>query len=297
MKKKQIVATPIAAKPMTEFHDLSEKILNTGDQYWGNLGYWQPDDDYSTACKGLANQLAVAASLNTNSRVLDVGFGCGDQLLLWLDEYHIESLCGINYSFSQTTVAQQRLVINGYLEAADNIHCADVGKLLALPQLKAANLNQINTVLALDCAYHFPSREQFVRDSFTLLKESNNSQPKRIVLTDIVLAKDFNQLSGLKKALLKGMLWLSRIPQNNIVTEKNSIKKLYDIGFKQVNSEDISESVFLPFGAWLASEENRIKAAASTRSIWLKYKVTTTFLAWAYRKNVLRYVVLTAKLE
>lgn len=282
---------------MTEFHDLSEKILNTGDQYWGNLGYWQAGDDYSMACKGLANQLAVAAGLNSSSRILDVGFGCGDQLLLWLNEHRIESLCGINYSFSQTAVAQQRLVSNGYLEAADNIHSADVSKLLDLPQLKTAHLNEINTVLALDCAYHFPSREQFIRDSFTLLIESNNPQPKRIVLTDIVLAKDLSQLSWPKKGILKGMLWLSRIPQNNIVPEKDYISTLQDIGFKKVDSQDISEFVFLPFGAWLALEENRIKEAASSRSIWLKYKVTTTFLAWAYNKDVLRYVIFSATLK
>ena len=282
---------------MTEFHDLSEKLLNTGDQYWGNLGYWQAKDDYSMACKGLANQLAVAAELNSSSRILDVGFGCGDQLLLWLNEYHVESLCGINYSYSQTDLAQQRLVSYGYSDAACNIHSADVGKLLDLPQLNTASLDQINTVLALDCAYHFPSREQFIRDGFTLLTESSNPQSKRVVLTDIVLAKDLNQLSWHKKALLKGMLWLSRIPQHNIVTEKNYISTLHGIGFKKVDSKDISESVFLPFGAWLALEENRIKEAASSRSIWLKYKITTAFLAWAYNNDVLRYVIFSATLK
>ena len=77
-----------------EFHDLQELSLNVDIQTgallgsWGNLGYWFRDDGsviehYSEAAKQLAYQLAMFSQLQSKHNVLDVGFGCGDQLIYW----------------------------------------------------------------------------------------------------------------------------------------------------------------------------------------------------------------------
>lgn len=288
-------------KNKSEFYDLSERLLNSGDAYWGNLGYWKEGCDYSEACEALARQLACAVNLRKNSRVLDAGFGCGDQLLLWLKNYHIQFLCGINYSVSQTELAKQRLE---QLRHDSAIGCSSEyiiqGDVADLNNFPAVNNNGINTVLALDCAYHFPSRKKFFEDSFQLLR---NSQQDRIVepssacigLTDIVLAG--SQLSWGKRALLNIMLSLSRIPRDNIVTLTEYEDQLQHAGFDHVTSKDISGYVFESFGSWLASQEARIRHGKANRSAWLKYKVTAAFLAWAYRNEVLRYIVISAKMS
>ncbi|CCK75476.1 methyltransferase-like protein [Oleispira antarctica RB-8] len=279
-----------------EFYDLSERILNSGDGYWGNLGYWQPGNDYSMACEGLARQLAAAVDLNPDSRVLDAGFGCGDQLLLWLRDYHIEYLCGINYSISQTELAQQRLSHAGYHDAANNIHQSDVTVLSESTEVTTKN---INTVLALDCAYHFPSRKKFINDSYKILKHASNDDNKTIGFTDIILAETAagNKISWEKRLFLNIMLRLSQIPQHNIMTLSEYENQLKQAGFEHVVSQDISDQVFLPFGHWLNSQEDSIKKAAGKRSVWLKYKITTVFLAWAYKNQVLRYVIVSAAVE
>lgn len=275
--------------PPAEFYDLSERILNSGDAYWGNLGYWQQGSDYSCACESLARVLASAVELNADSRVLDVGFGCGDQLLLWLQDYHLQFLCGINYSISQTELAQQRLRQSGNLTVAGNIHQGDISDLSNYALPKDAS---INTILALDCAYHFSSRQKFFRDSYHLLQEKLNG---RIGLTDIVLAR--NHLSRGKRLLLNVMLRLSRIPQHNIVSLEEYKNQLQQAGFSLCDSQDISEYVFEPFGNWLSSSQERLKRIRRNRSAWLKYKLTATFLSWAYRAKVLRYIVITAKVH
>jgi ubiquinone/menaquinone biosynthesis C-methylase UbiE len=281
-------------EPVSEFYDLSERILNTGDCYWGNLGYWQQGSDYSTACTHLARRLAQAVDLDQNSWVLDVGFGCGDQLLLWMREYQVEFLCGINYSVSQTELAQQRLQQAGFKEAANSIHQGNITELDCHLETHTQNINRI---LALDCAYHFPSRKQFIADSYRMLKASkNDNYCKKIGFTDIVLA---NTASGKalpwgKRILLNTMLRLSQIPQENIITLQEYEQQLQQSGFEQVSSQDISEQVFLPFGYWLVSQKGRIKKSTGKRSIWLKYKVTSVFLAWAYNNEILRYVVISA---
>jgi ubiquinone/menaquinone biosynthesis C-methylase UbiE len=288
-------------EPVSEFYDLSERILNTGDLYWGNLGYWQQGSDYSTACAHLARSLAEAVDLDQNSWVFDAGFGCGDQLLLWMREYHVEFLFGINYSVSQTELAQQRLQQAGFKESASNLYQGNITELNHyLDRHLESNTKNINRILALDCAYHFPSRKQFIADSYRLLKASkNDGHHKKIGFTDIVLANTASgkALPWRKRILLNTMLRLSQIPQKNIITLQEYEQQLHQSGFEQVSSQDISEHVFLPFGYWLVSQEDRIKKSTDKRSIWLKYKVTSVFLAWAYNNDILRYVIISATVK
>lgn len=281
-------------KQATEFYDLSERLLNSGDAYWGNLGFWECANDYSEACEALAHQLALKVNLTEESRILDAGFGCGDQLLLWLKKYRVEFLCGVNYSVSQTQLAKQRLVDSENTSAnPEFLIQGDVTDLLSPPSWGCSPLSHenINTVLALDCAYHFPSRKLFFTDSFNVLSKSEGRG--RIGLTDIVLADA--PLSWGKRWILNAMLNASGIPQENIVTLAEYNDQLQQAGFKQVDSQDISEYVFEPFGHWLKSNKAARGKLKGNSSAWLKYKVTAAFLAWAYKKQVLRYVVVSAR--
>ena len=312
---------PSTKNQTSEFYDLSERLLNSGDAYWGNLGYWQAGDDYSTACEGLAHQLANAVNLNQDSRILDVGFGCGDQLLLWLKDYNIQFLCGINYSVSQTVLAKQRLkqfelrqfelsqsqanTDGTNLGSSDNIFQGDVADLKnGLAVVCSEANNDINTILALDCAYHFPSRKNFFDDSFKVLKSSAKTNQDNngikastacIGLTDIVLADA--PLSWGRRMLLNIMLSASRIPKDNIVTLAEYQGQLQQAGFDCIASEDISEFVFEPFGNWLKSSKDAVHKLRGHRSAGLKYRVTAAFLAWAYRNEVLRYIVISARIS
>ncbi len=279
-------------KQNSEFYDLSERLLNSGDAYWGNLGYWQTGSDYSSACEALAHQLAIKVGLGVSSRIFDAGFGCGDQLLLWSEYYQVEFLCGINYSTSQTAVAQQRLAKSGTQgHFAQYIMEGDVTNNLLLTDLLTNKHHTVNTVLALDCAYHFPSRNTFFNDSFHILDK--NGKGGCIGLTDIVLANP--HLSWLKRKVLNTMLGLSKIPPENIVTLERYQQQLQQAGFQHINNQDISEYVLEPFGRWLKSSAIAKRKLKGHRSAWLKYKVTAAFLGWAYRNNVLRYIVITAQ--
>lgn len=299
---------------VSEFYDLSERLLNSGDAYWGNLGYWQEGDDYSKACENLAHCLASAVGLNECSRVFDAGFGSGDQLLLWLKEYRIQFLCGINYSCSQTILAKQRIQqqvpFRDSDQSSNNLTHGEAGYSDFIIQGDVADLNSsrvvkhkdINTVLALDCAYHFPSREAFFKDCFQMLEptkikeqalESTKGSVPRIGLTDIVLAS--SELNWFKRRVLNLMLKFSQIPQRNIVTLEEYKRQLQGAGFSHITSQDISEAVFEPFGNWIKLNKQAAENLRGNRLAWLKYRVTGKFLTWAYRENVLRYIVIGAR--
>jgi cyclopropane fatty-acyl-phospholipid synthase-like methyltransferase len=269
-----------------EFHDLSEELLNSENQHWGNLGYWQSHHDYSSACGALADELAIAVQLDDTSNVFDAGFGCGDQLLLWLQKYQVNSIQGVNYSESQTKLAKKRLDEFGFSAAAKQISYGsviDMGKKV----LSHSNAG-INKILALDCAYHFPSRIQFLTTSYQQLSKSG-----RIGLTDILLSDSPSSLR--QRIILRIMLFLSRIPQENIVTLNTYENELSAVGFEHISIRDVSEQVFTPFSDWLAEfkkGEGRLKS--TSRLAWLKYDITAKFLAWASRNDILRYAIITA---
>src|SRR4051794_39046139 len=49
-----------------------------------NYGYWAPGcTDHDEACTALAERLGEAAGISAGDRVLDVGFGFGEQDFLW----------------------------------------------------------------------------------------------------------------------------------------------------------------------------------------------------------------------
>ena len=285
-------------RQIPEFYDLSERLLNSGDACWGNLGYWKEGDDYSQACENLAHHLAGAINLDQDSRVFDAGFGCGDQLLLWRKDYHVQFLCGINYSISQTALAKIRVRQQDQPGSSDYLVQGDVAD---LKTCSAINHKAVNKIVALDCAYHFPSREKFLCDSFQILQQSNKNvqilnerevPAARIGLTDIVLAQP--TLTWRKRWVLNVMLKFSRIPNQNIVTLDEYKNQLHQAGFTHVISQDISAGVFIPFGDWVTSSKEAAHKLRGNRSAWVKYRVTAGFLKWAFKHKVLRYVVISA---
>lgn len=311
-----------------EFYNLQEQLLNPPGSYWGNLGYWapaelavqpgqsdqlqpdqlqsdqlQPDQlaehkepllfptgsaqEYALACQALAQKVGDAAQLNTDSVVFDAGFGCGDQLLFWCDHYQISALYGVNLSVSQTTLARQRLSEVGLSAQAENISSDNIDTLSA-ERWHNYRQQAVNRVLALDCIYHFPQKLHFLQQAASLLKRDG-----RIAFSDIILVKPLEQQRWIDRAVLRLMLWASDIPLANLHCADGNKQLLVQSGFCDVTQEDISVPVMAGFAAWLPRYKARSRAKAA-RLNWLKYDVTAAFLAWAQRRQLLGYVVVSA---
>ena len=269
----------------SEFHDLAELELNSDGQSWGNLGYWKNASEYSKACRDLALLVGNAAKLDANSNILDAGFGCGDQILLWLQHFAVDTVCGINFSKSQTGLAKQNLRNAGLKNTAEAIGFGDACDERDWDQ--TVQSFSINRIIALDCAYHFSDRKKFLE-----LAQSSLEGDGRIVLTDFLLADGFEN-ANLSKFVVAAMLSMSRIPEANMINKQRYISRLESIGFRNVEVEDISRHVMTGFLAWL--REHKAQSSANLASLrWTKYNITARFLDWAYRKNLLRYCVISA---
>ena len=97
--------------------------------------------------------------------------------------------------------------------------------------------NTYNTILALDCAYHFDTRRAFLEQAFACLTVGG-----RIALADICFAP--GSLSAWTKLKVTAS---GTMPWANVVTTEEYLATLKEIGYVDVELQDISEHVFPRF--------------------------------------------------
>jgi SAM-dependent methyltransferase len=101
-----------------------------------------------------------------------------------------------------------------------------------------------SAILALDCAYHFRTRKEFLQQSLHRLAPGG-----RIGLAD--LSFDFPSSKDGWRTRLVSLLGV--IPHENIVRPDEYVQMMEDIGFENVKLEDISSDVFPGFFNFLKS--------------------------------------------
>ena len=279
-----------------EFHDLADaSALNhesDGGEVtcWGNLGLWsRPGLRYAQACTALADRVVAGLDLGPDTRLVDVGFGCGDQVLRWIAHYGVRDLRGLNVSHSQTARARERLVAAGHAALAPRLEQGSATRLDAWWSARAGADQKADAVVALDCAYHFaPTRHAFLEQAAQVLRPGG-----RLALSDLVLAR--SDLSRRQRALLAAMARLSRIPAANLVGAEAYRSALARAGLEIERFDDVTPAVFTPFGEWLGRYRAALPHAVRRSVAWTKYRATAAFLRWAESERVLRYVLCVAR--
>jgi len=260
-----------------EFFDTAERGLNAESDHataWSNLGYWRNAPRYPDAAKALARLLADAVALAPEDRVLDLGFGMGEQLRLWHAQYSVRSLIGVNPSASQNAVARSQPGVDGFQLLQTRVEDA-----LPLPDAPP-----FDKVLALDCAYHFAPRAP------TLQAIAASLAPGGCLgLTDLYLPRP----PGLAAAArLRGMCALSRIPYPNLMGQEAYRRQLAEAGLELQRFEDITADVFAPFARWWRTYAQQHRLPLRDR---LKFAATARFLAEAAARETLGYALVVAK--
>jgi cyclopropane fatty-acyl-phospholipid synthase-like methyltransferase len=223
---------------------------------WLNLGYWQHTDIFPAACQALALKLAAAARCSPAGNVLDVGSATGESLILQLTSPSLPTparLTGLTSLRTHYERATQRLLriqspVHLILAHHDAVYRPSASNHPLDPNSTSP---PYSSILALDCAYHFNTRRDFLRQSFHRLAPGGSIALADITFTNTALANP-----PLRTRFLMWFL-ASAIPRANMITQHDYAQTLHDIGFVDVAIEDISASVFPGFCRFL-----------STRGIW-----------------------------
>ena len=252
---------------------IDRALLNHGfpGSTWGNLGLWTGVQDYPSACRALAIRLGDAAQLHPGCSVLDIGFGYGDQLLLWKERFGTGSIAGIETDAEGVTEARRKLAA-----------FPDVTLSLGNGDLQPPR-EHYDRVLALDCAYHFAPRSAFLAHAFQALHSGG-----ALGLTDIVVADGASAVQHARLAKVCG------IPPENLLTQQAYGQALTELGFRDVRFEALDEEVLSGF-ARFATRLLRRRPLAAMSASGLKVLATAAIIRWLLRGQRLHYVLVTAK--
>lgn len=103
-----------------------------------------------------------------------------------------------------------------------------------------------DSILALDCAYHFNTRRRFLKQSF-----QNLAVDGHIALADICFSPA--ALQSWRTKILT--LILGIMPKENIISTDDYVSQMHEIGYEDVVLQDITGSVFPSFSAFLKSRK------------------------------------------
>ncbi|KAF8338107.1 uncharacterized protein EI90DRAFT_3041650 [Cantharellus anzutake] len=253
---------------------------------WLNMGYWENTTIFPEACEALALRVASMACVHSG-HVLEVGFGCGDSLLLQLRHPSIPrpvTITGITSLPSHFHRAKQRIEqadlkekIPTRLFLGDAVfrEGTNPSSLTAEQEATVSIMEShplrypgnetlyFDSILGVDCAYHFKTRNLFLRQCYDRLTPGSG----RLALADMC----FEPTSSTPLTYLSKIIaFILRVPSANLIGRRAYRESLEKIGFDEIVIEDISSSVYSGFTAFLRTRGIMWVLFANIITIWHK---------------------------
>jgi len=225
---------------------LGENHLWSDQTQYINMGYWRNAGGIDEASTHLVHLVGERAALGPGDRVLDAGFGFGDQDIYWVRTFQPRHIDGVNVSARQVACARRRVQEAGFGDRI-TLRLADAAE----PQFPDGSFDKI---IALESAFHFRTRQKFFAAAMRLLRPGG-----LLVLADMV-ARRRPHSTSLSKWLglqLGSVAW--QIPVGNLLSIDAYTAQLRVLGFRDITPSHLTADVIAPFSRFINShlEERR----------------------------------------
>lgn len=256
--------TPFKPMSASDIYELVSTNAFSSKGLYLNLGYWKTARTIDDACEAMAMLVAESAGVGPGSKVIDVGFGFGDQDILWMDRLKPAHITGFNVTRSQVALGQKRVAERGLSDRVD----LREGSATALPVPDAA----FDQVLGVESAFHFDTREAFFREAFRALKPGG-----RLALADVIRADPNPSSFQQRMQRFNWNFFMQKyaVPVANSDDRESYATKLKAAGFVNVKVESISNHVYPGLHKFMGDDPSMLQ-----RFHWLArmpYRLTLLF--------------------
>jgi len=205
---------------------MAEGYVDDSKPRWLNIGYWKAARTYPEACAAMVELLGTRAGLQPTDEVLDVGVGFAEQDFVLVDRFQLAHVTGIDITPVHVEKGRERIARRGLADQIDI-------RLGSATAMEFAD-QSFDKVLALECAFNFDTRADFLREAFRVLKPGGT-----IALTDMLPYP--GSKTGPMKTLARRY---AHIPEVNFYDREEYPQHLIAAGFDDVSVESIRSDVY-----------------------------------------------------
>lgn len=260
---------------------------------WSNLGFWPTscplnssylnsshlNSSYITACQQLAHQIGIAAQLQANDKLLDLGCGHGASLAYWHAEFGVAHMSA--FEIQADCIARIKQAVLPQLEA---IYQASFSQLpLPAPQLQ----RYFDVVVCVDAAYHAPLED------FLAVNQAVLTAGGRIAFTTLIQPQHSPAKNHWVKHLLPSMLKLVAIPKQQLDSEIQVRALLTHFDFTNIHIEHVDNEVLNGFAQYI--QRHPLPLHRKHLAAWLKIRLTAQLCGVLYRHQLAHYSIVSAR--
>ena len=242
-------------------------------------GYWEfpehakhTQEDFSAAAENLSQLIYTSAHVRNGQAILDVGCGFGGTVSSLNNQYQNMELTGLNIDERQISRARRRIAATGTNKVE-----FQQGDACALPFAD----NSFDVVLAVECIFHFPSREQFFKEVQRVLKPGGY-----LALSDFLLSRKLSEYHNINvfQFLINGFFGSCNVQY----TREKYHELAQSTNFRVDVDRDITKNTLPTYTV--------LKLLMNTYELYKLYKlkiIALNFTIWCIellsKKNLLKY--------
>ena len=208
-----------------------------------NFGYWHKKDTSPIDAQNrLCNEVGKIAELGSANSLLDIGSGLSSPAITWATQYpHIDISC-VNINYIQLQLAKKIV--------KERILSSVIHEVNSTSTQLPFSTNSVERIIALESAQHFKPFNNFILESYRVLKKDG-------ILTFAIPVVKKN--SNIKNLGILTLTWSSEHYEEDFVIRSTSKK------FKLIEKIEIGSDVFEPLANYYIKNRKRLKNKILTK--------------------------------